>query len=946
VAVPDAPRVIVPRDRSAFIDPLSPLILRKSDFADDDITSASTAVATSASSPSTVALELEDEDTSGGNTTWTSETKLLTGNGNANDMASATRAGVCNVVNWGGFDTGLSDTLRVKDVEVSVLCEMYWPSTVPGPGSGRSRFVVEYAGKRVHVEDYVPSTPGAAAPGAVPATEVTFSIDSYLREELGELYTIGDLEAAGADLRLFVMSYANGPNHVATWRVSVASLRVTYWDVAGTPDRQSQFQFQIARDSGFTDVEFDTGVVLDHAFNRNHYIMPARKLSGGGTKYARCRTYDTTPSASAWSSTSTFSVLSDATARLLHNPSSEAAWLIEIEAVRWVEATKWERVKQVGSTVKSKTYRCNMPRSGEIVEAFFVRDLEANGRRKNATQLDDPSDLEATPNAFVYDETGYYADKTTPAGAAGDFYVHVEEDEGATSPSALRGLGLGVVLVVPLSTAQITTGPRGGVPYLPVVTGVPRFKESIRSFADGHRVVPQGGITLSNLMLTFDTQRKLFNQLLQVIAPNPGRGWIFDGRPVMVKLIGPGMRYSEAVEVFSGTVTYDDSGLWRNDMTEVSLTVRSIEAKAIKARIAENTVTVESYPNAPSGSIGKTIPLVYGAGHLRRPAIVIDEGDAGIRTAKLLVGENVSAVSKLYQDGTELRTGWSFSSATQTITLTSTTVADIDAYRAAVWTWDGAGPALNDYAGIPSSTLQAGTLFKELLGKMGIPSSLIVSQAFNALDDPDQGGETYAVRCAFDEPTLAKDALDILQRTRRTVIIPRADGMFDVVSSLPPTDADSYTCILDELDRRDLTIQLSRDNVGRSVSVEFWEYAGDPIETIGRRTRESRVAPALWLSEKELTVETYHATKAGAEAVLADWQLDEPQTLMQLSTGRRTLFLPPGATLVPQFSEAADESGVMKWRLWSILERDIGVEGSSLLLERGALLPVLARPGL
>lgn len=863
---------------------------------------------------------------------WADSNYLETNNGNQAQMASAAEAYKANTIEFAGLDLDAEvgapvQSLAIRTADVVMYAHAAYPS--PGvPGAAFVRYRIYFDGRLVKVLDGVP----ALYDGVSAQTEVArFSLlslieDGVLRQRPNVL--VSEAQNALDGLKVVVMPVTNGQSFVTDWYCGRVELEVSIFRDGDEEHYQRWLAVQICTvdpaDPGFVDpddVEYDSsaqrgGDTLEVERQEIWHTIPADAMADVGSleRWIRYHVWDRdgnpssrTRDPAGWTEGSRFTILPEPIADWIRR-TAEARILVELESVIQLDAVLWELAP--GET---KIYRCVVDRSVFPVSSWFISGFEVDGV---AVEVEEELDRnQIVTGKWHFDEWGNYTGDGTPDTEHGAGYLYIGlptwRHPGANATGALT-----MLVTLPMCMGPgVLAGPGNRVPYLPIVSKVPETEDAIGDFDKGLRYVPSGNLELDNVVLGRDEQPVLYRMFQTKVAASPtDRSFGIQNRNFKVKLFVPGSRWEDdAIEVLSGTVKWPSGNFLT--VEKVQLDAAGIEYEGLVLKFAATEITEASWPNAHSSALGKKVQDVFGANHLGLTAHLVDVGDnATSRKAKAIAGGNVAGVDEVYLNGVVATLGWTYDAVNHVIEFTSTSSPDLATIEAAAITFDGDGVELDDYDGVPSATLQAGTLLKHFLRLMKREP---VDAAFDALDDPDvEGSEDYAVRCVFTEETPIMEGIRAMEATRNVYVRSRFDGAVDVVRR-NSTSLDAYSLILDESDLlNEPEYEIDDSEVTRSVTIEYNGYPlqGNAAATIaeGDLAAVDKAGTAA-----SLTVHTYHATIEGARARLADYRKDEPYIATQIEVDRLATFMPAGTVIVLRnMKRAVDGTGETTWETW------------------------------
>lgn len=937
MAAPSAPRILCPHDGATLLDRRASIPIRWSAFVDPDVGATATVDAVA-----TAVLE------TGGTGLWTAPTRLLTGDGTQGNMASAASRGLQSTVGWEAFTWGATATNVVADISVVVSAAGSWPDNPGYPGDARVRFLVGYGDAEIARLDSMSPTEYVGGGAAVPVDSV--SIHAWLREQLGYRYTVAQAEALlGAvtgfrpHLRVYVQSYEGGEGYVTTWYAGRINLRLTHCTIE--PDYQRWYQAQVtdSADTGFAAVEYDSGQVLDHIGDAYRHWLAPEALSEGD-KIARVKVWDQGGTPSAWSASSAFSLAPDLASQMAHGLRGYRL-LVELELARRFGALAWVKcASNLWDGIVGNVYRHVIDTASELMSGAFIRDWIVDGVRAGMVEKS-TNFLVTAVGQWALDVLGFRSGD--PQVEPMTLYAIMPDGLSPSCTGLSRGAGVSALVVLPCSDGAVVSGPRNSTPYLPLVVGSPTFGRSVDDFTAGRRTTVSGGLSFRNISTEADDsdpdagirmRRPLFLQILASSAPTGVEPQLAaSNASVVIKALPDGALYSEALTLFSGGLAHEDGNLLTDNVVRFKLSPRT--TLAVQSRLAANTIAAARFGgHLGTGSEGATIGETFGSGWKNLPARLVDVGEAGVRPAKLLV-TGLSAVSMVLEGGVETLRAKTFDAATQLVTFTAMTAADLAAIAAiSTWTVHGDGIEIDDYTGTPDADLRSGAFFLYLLGRMGIATSSINVPAFEALDDPALGGVAYQVRAHFGAETLVREVLAQLEQTRLVYVVERGDRI-DVVD-MYPTDVDAHFTILDETDI-DGTVSYSLETA-HMARTPVVEYNGQPdaLTQVARVAAPDFDTESIWLEQSTRTVKTYHATDAGAEWVRDSMPFHEPHLAASLALRRPHNLLQVGSTVALRLPLALDVTGQLgTGRLWQIR----AVDGRKLTLRRAALLPLRKR---
>lgn len=874
-----------------------------------------------------------------GLSTWTYAERVRTGDGTQANMAYAYDKGIQSSWHYDGVTFAASGV--VADIEIVANALGVWPNNPGYPGDAGVRYILAYEGEEIARLDHIGANRHIG--GTIPITETaTVSVFEYFEAILGPRFTIAQFQALiGASddvLRLLIHTYVGSLGYVTQWNVGKTPLRVTYYTSA--PDYQVRYQVRVANNVALTSPVIDEEIA-DTRSDVDRYFIPPETLDAG-LWYWSVNLWGASGSPTGWSTPTTFMTASEAASQVAHGLRGSSL-LVELELLRRFRSAAWKMVPS-GLFSSTKVYRTVLDDDDEVLSALMIRDWVIDSKRARMTEVFEVGELQPQAGSWFYDKLGYKTNE--PLVEPNTIYMHAPDSKSPSCTGLSRGAGLSAVIVLPCSDdGGIVSGPRNDSPYLPIVVGSPEFGQAVDDFSAGRRQSVSGGLALKNAATqmrdegdgVFRLERPLFYRLLQSVVANPSSSLSPVNASVSISALPQGAAYDERIPLFEGELRPDRSALL-TDGRQVRFDVLPRTTLAEGARLGADKYDLARFPYLGQGVEGATIQEIYGAGHARLEARLVDTGEVGVRPAKLCMGKNVSAVSSLLEDGTTPTTmAWTPNYDTQMITVGTSSLIDIEKVRARKWFFAGDGPALPNYAGTPSATLQAGALLRYLIDRMG---GVALASSFNAIDDTAIGGESYAVRFVVDQEMLIREAIGVIEQTRLVYVVERG-GQYEAVA-MWPEDFDAHSTVIREQDLVSLASwSYETEHMARTVNVEFMGWEGTIPAMINQTSATDYIdAEGTYLDTGSRTVRTFHATRAGAEWVRDRVRSSEPIIGCDIKMRNPAHLIQVGSCVMLALTEALDPTGEqVADRLWQVRSR----QGRTLKLRRAASVPAWKR---
>lgn len=926
--------LLCPRGGESELDPLNPITARWTPF------SAVTTPGTTAN----FQFRPDSNPEGTASSTFVDPDYLVSNDFTQAQMARADVAWKSNLLEGAEILGGATpdEAKRVLAVVFQVSAHGTWPDSPGYPGDAKVRVVCAIDGVRVRTVEVLNAAEYAGG-GAAQAWSDECSIFDALTEVLGDGFTVGDLLELATDGKLTfqVVAWQGGDAFVDEWYCGGVVVTVTHVDTE--PGTQTHWQLRVASDGLMADIVYDTGQVYDETRRRRRHTVPPEALAPEDgapcDRYWQIRLFEDGVGR-AWSPAVHTRFMSVGAARLLHGFDSPPLFLAEIEALHWIGGHRFRR----HVTGSAFLYDATLSRSALGVANVFLRDLEIDGVRQYVTLRSNRSDTESNANSVYWDElaTVIAGDGSMGLPVANTLYVHLT---GHVAPSGNRAAGVGVVLVIPISSGpEVWSGPRNETIFWPVLVGAPGTTDRLFDFREGRRQTPTGGLTFRNMNVDEDSPSTPWYRAFQLVRPDGPCKLLIQKRPYQLLLTRAGLPYAHALALTSGTVEFPSSSFLTRE--EVSLQTNGIEWDGDKQKLVTARFTAAEYPHLKDGVDGQLKGKMWGAGHKGVLAQLVDQGEAGVRKPQLYTRENCSAVPSLYQDGTAVDTGalapWTFDPTTKLIEFDTTDAAKIDTIRAAAWTMDADGEELVPWDGGPATaTTLAGALFKQWIVRVGrIPDN----DTIDYLDSL----ESFPVRFdCLDESLTTLEALRTLEETRGVYMLPLGDRRVTLVER-DPTELDAYSAVLGQADLTEAEPVWNPDTsrVGIQPVIEYQGYPSPGTAVAQVSNRDDEVAPQFGAGN-DTTIPTYHATEAGARARLASIRSGSPDVRAELPCTLRAWPIRPGSTIVLDLPNVLDETGqALAWRLLQVLERKREGERVTLSVRRlDKTLPREARPG-
>lgn len=885
---PVAPTVTAPYSGATGINPIRPVIVAKSPYLDTSLGS--------------TAIEAKAATTDEGGD-WTNPAHMRTGNGTQAQMASATSAGKCQRITFNTVNYSATGTYRVKQAALQIPA-MGVPKNPPDDaGTDTVRIVVVWNGAVIGSYEWMGQDKYVGGTTVIPASSIKLiDITSILAAEavLGRNFTVAQVEAMGTSFAVLIQTYTSIEGFLATWYVGKVSLQLTYYTT--NAGEQESYQIQIASDSGFSSVLWDSTRLREPVGNTA--IVPASVLTYNATLYTRAKVYSLSGTDSGYGAASTFTTLPSGAARLLTEPGVQTADLFEWYVGRVIDAGRWS--KTAGRTA---VYQAAFTRAGEPGVNWWLSDVQEEGVNKGYIQYETVAEVDAGNSRMYWDEV------------AGIVYMRTSD---ARHPGAFTGRGIALVLALPLSQRAMPCGAGDKWRAEPRVVGDVSLTEIIGELAEGVRSAPSGTITLNNGDGFFDTALAIRPSAIE-------DGWLSTNRRLMARAGGSTSEgiipYAEHVNLLDGMATWG-APLWDQDTMQLQL--RSRDALGLTGKLATQKFRKKQYPRLLRDNYGVTIPEIFGVGHLRRPAYVVDTGKRHL----LRPGLSVNAVTKVYKNGTLLKNPleWKYFPLVNHIEVYTSAKNPWD--QDANYTWDGDGQLFEG-----SAVMTPGKAARVLLGKLGIATADIVTATYTLLDALWIG---YGLRWCVEEEKPTLDDLAIVEVSGDFHNVFRGDGKVEAVLE-HPTTSDATTISLFDFDLSTRPVlNPSSTRQGQTVSVQYWGY--EKKKVLAETEAEGFAVKLYYGIDGQRKVITYHATEAGASKVAALANLSAPDEDLEIAGGMRLWAAPIGRMVLLDLPRALDPSGKYDNVLFQVRERTKVGEKVTARLRRIGQIDKLARP--
>jgi hypothetical protein len=157
----------------------------------------------------------------------------------------------------------------------------------------------------------------------------------------------------------------------------------------------------------------------------------------------------------------------------------------------------------------------------------------------------------------------------------------------------------------------------------------------------------------SNLVLVREDGYDISNDESGIYFDDLGEDWIIENQPVFTFFGGDDLPWSEYKQTFAGTMRNPA----KSDMT-LTIPCQGNENRAYRDTVAGSVVTVAAWPNAPTGSIGLTIPFCSGFVWNPEP-ICVDGRTVAPNNLRYIFHDNTVAYSSIgvYDAGVALTAG-------------------------------------------------------------------------------------------------------------------------------------------------------------------------------------------------------------------------------------------------------------------------------------------------
>lgn len=502
------------------------------------------------------------------------------------------------------------------------------------------------------------------------------------------------------------------------------------------------------------------------------------------------------------------------------------------------------------------------------------------------------------------------------------------------SPAGFRGMGLGVLLTLPIAQQGWRSGPDGIHPYEPIILDHLDVTNAIEDFETGHGATPSSSVSLANVNERFWTA---------LSGGDPSVGWIAHGRRLRLYLVGRTsagrVPWEERLPVLDALVQVPQGPVLAGG--RVSLRLSSHGYALAGRKIGDDVYSPDMYPNLKDGLDGVSIPEMIGQTQTKIRADVVDTAGRRLRPCRQMNSIN----GALSVDAISLGTStvgpsggppwWIFDSGSNHITILTPGVATFDAEVNGDWRVTGS-PLIGDR----QTNQQAGDLALYLLDRGDVPSADIAAGTFG----PYRNLAGVFVDSETDIPAMIKH-MQIVGRFRT---IERPDGKFEAVDETPDgpsaatpviTDADivGSAPIAVELDMRG--IRRLWQAIARADSHAKWEEAPRSLSnyfwgSLMRYGIDSVNPPFEWHGD---------TSADGAQAVP---DADRPKVLAPLTIQwRKGILAYAGTTFIMKLSATLDPGGYFDNYLYQVMVRKVSTSGAvELIIQQGEQLAEEDRP--
>src|SRR3990167_4342346 len=910
-----APSILAPRTGSVDVDFKAPIIIRTNKFGD-------------ATGGLSYAREWKSATTDHGGD-WATPSGFTRAAYSQSGMASGSAGdGYAQVVSWDGVNYTASSTAKLR--QVILWCQAMGEFSNPPnhKGSCTLRLSVAYKGEHWG-QWYIEVSPIAwVNTSATPADRNPGwyfpAIYSLLKEMLDkDRLTIADLEALGTDLKITISNISGrSGSFVTTWHAGPIQLGAEYYSGAQPKDFGS-YQIQVASDSGFSTVVYDTGRIYVPDYNheeRIYHTIPPDTLLGSdavATYYVRAKHWDSSSTASAYGAANTFSTLTTGAAEILHG-TGRLTPVVDLYPRRYLDQSNWS--KTAGRT---RVYQSPFVRADEPVSNFTIADIEEDGVAKSYTEVYTVADVDSTTPSFYWDED------------AGILYVHCSQDG---SPSGLRAYGVCVILRWGVSTRSLISGPSGVQGYdgrvldLSLSGGIGEFLQQKKPTGGGslHLSNAAGGNDPSGSGWTVGTPlfHKLVSQQRGGWPADPG--WLFHLTRCEISFVTDGVPYSQRLRVFRGVLSMSERNFLNGDRASFDLISR--DWNAYEGKVGTQKITTSTWPALNVSENGATIPDQYGGacGDLKAFVVKYVAGSEAL----IRCPNGLTTLARLKGNGAVV-TGWTYNATTKLPRFTGTTpLSNFNNAGGASGSWTAQGdtdPALGRTAGLVAV---------ELLKLLGITTADIISANFSPYSAP--------VAFYVDRETPILDLLATLETTGKFHVIYRPDGKVDAVP-WRETVYSANTVPIFKTDLRDARPKQWEDTsgMGTMALVRYTSTTDGPPDRLETEVQNLDWSLGTRGLERERIIETFHSDVGALSAANYAGVLEAPRRMIGPELKRRGLLCYPGTMIALTLEEAMDPDGRLDWDLYRVMKvNSIDVDGNVDLEARfmGSTLTAAGKP--
>ncbi len=913
---------------------------------------------------------------------WTNSSRIATGNGNQNNLASATASGPTAIVDWDSATVGaVQATYRVVAPRFFLDFMARWSSAMDRPGDIAIRGILTFKGIekyeglfRMELGDPLagspPSTPVPAS-GNVRLTTRYRGLDAVddlvvvFEDIMGaHNFSVQDVIDLGTDLKMSLTAWEGREAWAPEWHIG--SLEMVLGFEAEAPTKQGSSLFQIyARDR--TTILYNG--LKTATPSRYHTVPPDALAHPGGAGplliSMRVQVWDVPDVASGFSDWVDADMLSLGAASLSHDPG-DRHYLGQWEVGPWLSGSGWTLSTSESTVWRKEFDRADQPLTSFDIDGFELEGVDGGFVEILSTAADPLGDCGALAGSWFWDQDGTHAEALN---SKPTLFWHAPDGR---PPSGYNAAGFQMRLLVYVATKSLHVWGRN---YVGLIVSLPRVTRSLDDVVSGRTAAPTGSITWHNPLddPTDASSVRLWQKLIAHGQP-PETGWNIQDRKLSIFAVG--QRGAEFVPELGEPPTWEALTHWEGgtvtlEQCSLSLLPLALKTDAIEIGTEAYDQRVYPYINVLQKNEAKPIAECYGVnsgGTLE--AVIVDPGPA------FGAGPQVIMRAALKSDAINIPTILTGPSGAQLYLGSAPvdgryytwTIIDgvghivwIDPFDATpdpqaggraiglvsqdFWTANQDGPwramAIGDGAA-GNVAITAGAVTRKLLEEAGgIPAADIAAGTFTGIRQLDD-----LVRVAIDGPVRLHDVLFRLMRTGDFALVQGYDSRFRA-ALINPTELTTGLIIRDYSIIDDPVWRVEAEGLASTATInypaEVPAYVEEPRQW---QARNWRVGPQFGI-DRELSPDPETFSFQGVALERVAGHLDRPVKRVPITTTNEAENVWPGDTVVLLLDDALAEGGSADHALCLVEQSSprIVEGGVDLWLRYLIDLPLAARPG-